>query len=87
MKLKYRGKNTSRVEVSQISIHGIWLIVNDSEYFLSYTDFPWFQKATVAQIHRVQLIRGFHLYWPDLDVDVELDSLNHLEKYPLAYKG
>ncbi|MBI5024463.1 MAG: DUF2442 domain-containing protein [Candidatus Omnitrophica bacterium] len=86
MKLKNHGKNILSAEIIQISPHGIWLLVNSVEYFLPYADFPWFEEATVAQIHNVRLIRGFHLCWPDLDVDLELDSLGHLEKYPLVYR-
>ena len=86
MKLKNHEKSTSGAEVIQISPRGLWLLVNDTEYFLPYEDFPWFQKATVEQIHHVQLIHGFHLRWPDLDVDLALDSLNHLAQYPLVYR-
>ncbi|HBO97991.1 MAG TPA: DUF2442 domain-containing protein [Candidatus Omnitrophica bacterium] len=70
----------------QISTRGIRLLVNDTEYFLPYEDFPWFQKATVEQIHHVQLLYGFHLRWPDLDVDLALDSFGHLAQYPLVYR-
>ena len=86
MKLKNHGKSTLSAEGTQISPHGIWLLVSGTEYFLPYADFHWFEKAAVAQIHNVQLIRGFHLRWPDLDVDLELDSLHHLEQYPLVYR-
>lgn len=86
MKLKNHGKSTLNAEVTQISPRGIWLLVSGTEYFLPYSDFPWFEKATVAQIHHVQLIQGFHLRWPDLDVDLELDSLHHFEQYPLVYR-
>ena len=86
MKLKNHGKSTLSAEVSQISPHGIWLLVSGTEYFLPYADFPWFEKAAVAQIHNVQLIRGFHLRWPDLDVDLDLASLHHLASYPLVYR-
>ncbi|WP_420886735.1 DUF2442 domain-containing protein [Candidatus Kuenenia stuttgartensis] len=27
-----------------------------------------------------------HLHWPDLDIDLEIDSLENPEKYPLVYK-
>ena len=86
MKLKNPGRNTSSAEVTQISLHGIWLLVKGIEYFLPYEDFPWLEKGTIAQVHNVQLLHGFHLRWPDLDVDLELESLNSLEKYPLVYK-
>ncbi len=86
MKLRNHGRNTLRAEVTQISPHGIWLLVKGTEYFLSYEDFPWFKKATIEQIHHVQFLHGFHLRWPNLDVDLELDSLIHSEKYPLIYR-
>ena len=85
MKLQSPGKNTSSAEVTQISLNGIWILVKGEEFFMSFDDFPWFQSATVAQIHNIQLLHGMHLRWPDLDVDLDLDSLKNLEKYPLTY--
>ena len=86
MKLKNHGKSTSRAEVVQISLHGFWLLAQGVEYFLPFEEFPWFKEATVAQLHDVRLLHGFHLYWPGLDVDLELQSLKDLEKYPLVYR-
>lgn len=77
------GKSTSRVEVQGITPQGIWLWVSGREYFLCYEEFPWFRKATIDQVSRVELHHGHHLHWPQLDVDLELDSLDDLEKYPL----
>ena len=85
MKSKSIGKNISGAEVSQITPNGIWVLVNETEYFLPYERCGWFEDATVAQIHHVQLLHGFHLRWPDLDVDLDLDSLKNPEKYPLIY--
>ena len=85
MKSKKRGKNISGVEVSNISKHGVWLYVNAREYFLPYRDFPWFKNARVVEIHDVKLLNKHHLYWKTLDVDLELESLEHLEQYPLRY--
>jgi len=85
MKLKELGRNSSKAEVTQISTHGIWLWLKGTEYFLTYEKFPWFEKATVGQIHNVQLLHGFHLRWPDLDIDLHIESLSNPEKYPLVY--
>ena len=85
MKLQKPGKITSIVEVTQISPNGIWILLKGEEFFMSYEDFPWFNDATVSQIHNVHLLHGFHLRWPDLDVDLHLDSLKALEKFPLLY--
>jgi len=78
-----RGENTSQVEVGNIDQHGLRLLVADKEYFLPHDDFPWFRKATLDQILRVQLLHGSHLHWPALDVDLSLDSLDHPESFPL----
>ena len=88
MKLRNHGTNTLDVEaeIVHISLHGVWLSVRGTEYFLPYENFPWFQKATIMQVHNVRLQGKDHLYWPDLDVDLELESLSNLEKYPLIYK-
>ena len=86
MKLPPRGKNISKVEVQGVSNHGIWLYVNGEEYFLSYKTYPWFRNATIGQIYNVKFLFGFHLRWPGLDIDLELDSLKHPERYPLMYK-
>ncbi len=83
MKSKKLGKSTSRVEVSHISPHGLWLLIKAKEYFLPFSEFPWFRKARVEDIHRVTLLHGHHLYWPSLDIDLDLKSLENLESYPL----
>lgn len=86
MKSKALGKNTSEVEIQNISKHGIWMLVKSEEFFLPYDKFPWFKRATVEQINNVELLHGMHLHWVDLDVDLEIDSLKHPEKYPLIAK-
>ena len=82
-----RGISTSDIEVTNVTRQGIWICVNDGEHFLSYADFPWFRTATIDQILNVELLHGYHLHWPDLEVDLELDSLGKPEEYPLIDKG
>jgi len=86
MTLKARGKSTSEVEVSHIDKHGFWLCIKDKEYFLPYDEYPWFKDAKVKEILNVQLLHGHHLYWPQLDVDLEIDSLKNPQEYPLKYE-
>jgi len=33
------------------------------------------------------LLHGYHLYWPELDVDLEIDNLENPEKYPLKFNS
>ncbi len=80
------GKNTSSVSVENITLFGIWINVKDKEYFLSYKDYPFFEDQIVKAIRNVKLIHGFHLRWPELDVDLDIDNLENPEKYPLQDK-
>ena len=82
MKSSKRGKNIL-VSVENITPLGIWLFVKDKEYFLNYKDYPYFKDQTLSSIQNVQLLHGYHLYWPGLDVDLEIDNLENPEKYPL----
>lgn len=66
---------------------GVWLLLDDSEYFLSFAQFPWFRAAPVAAILNVERLHAEHLYWPDLDVDLELDSIRTPEAYPLVARN
>ncbi|PYS36794.1 MAG: DUF2442 domain-containing protein [Acidobacteria bacterium] len=87
MKSSNAGNSTTAtsVEVVHVSKHGFWLNVDDEELFLSFLEYPWFKTAPVALIFNVEILHGFHLRWPDLDVDLELDSLRHPENYPLRF--
>ena len=83
MKSGMPGAATSDVEVTNISKHGFWLFLDERELFLPFEEFPWFQNAPVGAILRVERPHPHHLYWPDLDVDLAVDSIENLEQYPL----
>lgn len=85
MKSLKNGRSIS-VSVENITVFGIWIFVKAKEYFLSYKDFPYFEKQTIKSIQNVKLLHGFHLYWPDLDIDLEIDNLEHPGSYPLISK-
>jgi hypothetical protein len=86
MKLSNAGNNTTAaVEVVHVSKHGFWLNIDGEELFLSFGEFPWFETAPLHSIFDVELRHGFHLCWPDLDIDLEVDSIRHPEKYPLHF--
>ena len=86
MKSEIPRTSISKLEVLNVSTHGFWLMVSDREYFLAFTDFPWFRAATFQQLFNVELHHGDHLYWPELDVDLNLERVNHPEKFPLVAK-
>jgi hypothetical protein len=80
------GKTTSEVEVTNISPHGIWLLVKDEELFLPFDDFPWFQHASVAAIVEVQEESPGHFHWPAIDVDLSLESIRNPKRFPLKFQ-
>lgn len=72
------------VEVTNVSLHGFWILIDDTEHFVSFTAFPWFSEASIRQLTTVERPSADHLYWPELDVDLAVDSLDHPERYPLV---
>jgi len=77
------GKRTSEIEVTHISSHGIWLLAGDRELFIPYSEFPWFKDAPIGKILKVEQPAPGHFYWPDLDVDLGIESIEHPERFPL----
>jgi len=73
----------SDVEVTNISKHGFWLFLDDRELFLPFEEFPWFREASVGAILKVERPHAHHLYWPDLDVDLAVESIESPDLYPL----
>lgn len=80
------GNNTSEAEVTHISKQGIWLMLGEREMFMSFEHFPWFRSAPLAAVQDVQGPSSRHLYWPQLDVDVAVESIEFPERFPLVSK-
>jgi hypothetical protein len=71
------------IEVTNISKHGFWLFIQGFEFFLSFNNFPWFKDVSINELINVTMPHNTHLYWPDLDIDLEFESIKSPEKYPL----
>ena len=84
MRSAQRGGSTSRVEVTHISEHGIWLFVDGRKLFMPFAHFPGFRDATIDAVMNVDLEGPGHLYWPKLDVDLAVESIEHPERFPLV---
>lgn len=80
------GKRTSAVEVANISKHGFRLLIENTERFVPCKEFPWFHNAAVGELLNVELASPRHLYWPDLDVDLAVESIDFPERFPLVSK-
>ena len=72
--------------MTNVSKHGFWLLLANEELFVAFKDFPWFKDASIAEIVRVEWPQPHHLYWPDLDVDLAVESIRHPENFPLISK-
>src|SRR5437867_3498773 len=86
MKSALHGKRTSGVEVTNISPQGFWILIDGREIFLPFTKFPWFRDAAVRSLTTVPRPHANHLYWPDLDVDLSVESIEHPDRFPLLSK-
>jgi Protein of unknown function (DUF2442) len=62
------------------------LLLADEELFVPFKDFPWFKDASISEIVRVEWPHPHHLYWPDLDIDLAIDSIRAPKYFPLISK-
>lgn len=76
----------TKVRSTAVSQHGFWLLLQDRELFIAFKEFPWFRDASIAELSNVELPQPHHLYWPDLNSDLAVESIEHPEKYPLVSK-
>ena len=74
----------SRAEVRKVSRHGLWILVEGTERFVAFDLFPWFVDVPIGRLLDVQLQGPGHLYWPKLDVDLAVESIDSPERFPLV---
>lgn len=82
---KDNTRSTS-ASVLMINAQGIMLSVLGNDYFVSYNRLPWMKDASIKSVLNVQMSGNDAIEWHDLDVDLEIDSLKHPERYPLVMK-
>ena len=81
------GNNTSAVEVTNVSSHGLWLLAHGEEMFLPFDEFPWFRDASIKAVTRVEEPRPGHYYWPELDVDLSREIIESPGRYELKARA
>ncbi len=82
---KERLQDTS-ASVLMINDKGIMISVMGQDYFLSYNRIPWMRDATISDVLNIKMCGKHAVEWPKLDIDLEIDSLKHPERYPLLMK-
>lgn len=75
-----RGTDVSTVQFTSISKHGLWLRTIDKWFFIPFQDFPGFQDASVSEIMNVRWPDPNYLYWPDLGMELAIESI---QRFPL----
>jgi len=81
------GSVTLAAEVTNVSKHCFWLLLGDEELAVPFSEFPWFRKATIEQLSDVQRPSEDHLYWPQLDVDLSVESIRTPQSFPLISRS
>lgn len=79
------GASTGEAEITSISRHGFWLLLGGRELFVDFREFPWFVDAPVSKLLNVRWPTPDHLSWPDLDIDLSIESIEHPDRFPLHF--
>jgi hypothetical protein len=78
------GISTLVAEVTHVSKHGFWLLLANEELLVPFEQFPWFRTATIEQLSSVERPTPDHLYWPELDIDLSVQSIRNPAEFPLV---
>lgn len=78
------GAVTSVPEITNVSKHGFWLLLDDEEPMVPFVHFPGFKKATIEQLIDVEWPSPNHLEWPQLDADLSVESIRDPSAFPLV---
>ena len=79
-----RAVNVGSAEVTNVSRHGFWILLGNEELAVPFAAFPWFKKANIEQLSNVEWPTENHLFWPDLDVDLSVESIRNPSAFPLV---
>ena len=55
-------------------------LCNGKEYFLRFTDFPWFEYCNIAELRNIRSDR-WGVYWDLLDIDLSIESIENPERF------
>ena len=71
----------SLAEVTHVSKHGLWLLLANEELLVPFEQFPWFEKASIEQLSDVHWPTPGHLYWPQFDADLSVESIRDPRRF------
>ena len=78
---------TLPVTVTELTKRGFRIHVLDKNFYLSFKKYPWFSDATEEEIRDVVLKFEYRVHWEALDVDFEIEQLEHpRKKYLMPFR-
>ena len=83
----YKSGSNTLVKVLAITGNGILLSIPEGDFFLNYTDYPWFKHASVNDVFDVEMEGNHAVRWDALDVDLEIESIIYPERYPVIMRS
>lgn len=80
-------RRTSAAQVTNVSRWGFWLLLGERELFVSFEMLPKFREVPIGKLVDVTIPHPGHLYWPELDENLGIDSIKHPDHYPIVNKS
>jgi len=80
------GSTISSTKAILLSEGGFSIQWRDRELRISFDRFPWFKTEPAAALDDWQEVSPGHFYWPQLDVDLTAEMIDHPERFPKMAK-
>ena len=81
------GTGISVCKITSINDLGLWVLLDDKEYFIPFSYYPGFKDASLNQVLKIRFLSPSQLHWDELDIDIELQALDQPEFFPLSFKA
>jgi hypothetical protein len=76
------GTVTSTLELTSVSDAGFSIRWQGRDLIVSFDQFPWFRSETSGVLRDFQEVSPGHFYWPQLDVDLTAEMIEHPHRFP-----
>ncbi|MGB5728945.1 MAG: DUF4160 domain-containing protein [Thiogranum sp.] len=81
--LKATWSESSGPEVTNVSSHGLWLEIKS---FFCHMRIPLVKRCPNRENPKYPGVDPGHFYWPDINVDLGIETIEHPDRFPLKAK-
>ena len=81
------GSSSFEVVVTLRSAYGAWLGSRSKAFLMPYTAFPGFENQPAKSLLSVAGQFPVHFLWPDIDINLTAQSIEHPARLPLTAKS